>query len=66
MSNDEIPKKLWELRNEVMMQIEWNAIGNDMHMNYKSSWRHLGHELKRIGEEIEELAKQFVQPEEDE
>lgn len=65
MSNEEIPSKLWELKNDAVRSIQNNAISNDYHNQYKTSWEWLGRELEGIGKEMQELAKQFIQPKED-
>jgi hypothetical protein len=63
MKNNDIPSELWKLKNEAVRLIENNAHSNSAHTDFKRDWWYIGHNLKSIGEKIEQLANEFKQEE---
>lgn len=64
MANDEIPSELWELRNEILSQLQ-DLTSNYHHIHYKRDWGVFGFLVQRQGKLIEKLADQYVQPNEE-
>lgn len=65
MTNEQIPSKIWQLKNILVERINVAANSNNLHEDYVHEWKYLSNSMQTIGKQIEELIKQYKQPKED-